>query len=194
MEQRVLAIENRDKVGKGICRRLRSKGMVPAVVYGKGIESVPVTVESKALLAAIAGEGGINHLISLKGTALDGNYVIIADMLCDCIKGDPLHVDFHRVTLDELVKVHVPVRLKGTAKGIKEGGVLDFHMHNLEVECLPMQIPDHLDIDVTKLEIGKSLHVSDLGFMPGLKFLDDPSAAVVSVTGKATEAAATDAE
>lgn len=194
MEQRVLAIENRDKVGKGFCRRLRNEGLVPAVIYGKGVESTPVTVSKKDLLAAIAGEGGINHLLTVQGSTLDGNYVIVADMLRDCIKGDPLHVDFHRVTLEERVTVHVPVRLKGTPKGVKEGGVLDFIMHNLTVECLPMQIPEHIDVDVVALEIGKSLHVADLTALPGIKILDDPAASVVAVAGKSSGAAATAAE
>lgn len=191
MEQVVLNIELRDKTGKGICRRLRNKGMVPAVVYGKGIDPVAVAVSHKELGLAIAGEGGRNHLITLKGdNSLDGNVVIVSDLLKDCLKGTLLHVDLHKINLEEKVKVSVAVSLAGTAAGVKEGGMLDFVMHAIEIECLPTQIPEHLDVDVTTLKIGESLHVGDLKLPAGIKVLDDAKATVVSILGKSREEAA----
>jgi len=191
MEQVVLNIELRDKTGKGICRRLRNKGMVPAVVYGKGIDPVAVAVSHKELGLAIAGEGGRNHLITLKGdNTLDGNVVIVSDLLKDCLKGTLLHVDLHKINLEEKVKVSVAVSLAGTAAGVKEGGMLDFVMHAIEIECLPTQIPEHLDVDVTNLKIGESLHVGDLKLPAGIKVLDDAKATVVSILGKSREEAA----
>jgi large subunit ribosomal protein L25 len=191
MEQVVLNIELRDKTGKGICRRLRNKGMVPAVVYGKGIDPVAVAVSHKELGLAIAGEGGRNHLITLKGdNSLDGNVVIVSDLLKDCLKGTLLHVDLHKINLAEKVKVSVAVSLAGTAAGVKEGGMLDFVMHAIEIECLPTQIPEHLDVDVTNLKIGESLHVGDLKLPAGIKVLDDAKATVVSILGKSREEAA----
>ncbi|MBP1751734.1 MAG: rplY [Geobacteraceae bacterium] len=191
MEQVVLNIELRDKTGKGICRRLRNKGMVPAVVYGKGIDPVAVAVSHKELGLAIAGEGGRNHLITLKGdNSLDGNVVIVSDLLKDCLKGTLLHVDLHKINLEEKVKVSVAVSLAGTAAGVKEGGMLDFVMHAIEIECLPTQIPEHLDVDVTNLKIGESLHVGDLKLPAGIKVLDDAKATVVSILGKSREEAA----
>lgn len=190
MEQRVLSIEKRDRVGKGVSRRLRSSGRVPAVVYGKGIDPVAVSVDKRELAAAIAGEGGINHLITLKGGGeLDGKVVIVADLTRDCLKGDAIHVDLHKVNMEEKVRVKVPVCLKGSAKGVKEGGLLDVVMHNIELECLPAQIPEHIEIDVTNLGIGESLHIADLTFPSGLKVLEDQKAAVVNILGKAVEAA-----
>jgi large subunit ribosomal protein L25 len=191
MEQVVLNIELRDKTGKGICRRLRNKGMVPAVVYGKGIDPVAVAVSHKELGLAIAGEGGRNHLITLKGdNSLDGNVVIVSDLLKDCLKGTLLHVDLHKINLEEKVKVSVAVSLAGTAAGVKEGGMLDFVMHAIEIECLPTQIREHLDVDVTNLKIGESLHVGDLKLPAGIKVLDDAKATVVSILGKSREEAA----
>jgi large subunit ribosomal protein L25 len=187
MEQRVLAIECRDKVGKGASRRIRKEGLIPAVVYGKGIDPVAVSVEQKELSLAIAGEGGLNHLITLKGGSLDGNVVIIADLVRDCLNGMPLHVDLHKISLAEKVKVKVSVSLKGAAKGVKEGGLLDFLMHSIELECLPTQIPEHIDVDITDLEIGHSLHISDLQIPSGVKLLEDPKATVVNILGKAKE-------
>lgn len=195
MERKSLNIELRSKTGKGVCRRLREKGLVPAVVYGKGIEPVPVTVEPKALAAAIAGEGGHNNLITLNGgEGLEGAVVIVADILRGSIRGEFRHVDLHKINLAENVHVEVPVSLKGTAAGVKEGGLLDFAMHNLEIECLPTLIPEHIEVDVTELAIGHSIHVSELVLPEGVKVLADMKASVVSVLGRVKEEEAPAAE
>jgi large subunit ribosomal protein L25 len=168
---------------------------VPAVVYGKGMEPVAISVGKKELVAAIAGEGGLNHLITLKGAdTLDGRTVIIADISFDCLKGDPLHVDFHKISLEEKVKVKVPITLLGVAKGVKEGGMLDFLMHTVSLECLPTQIPEHIEVDITNLGIGNSFHVADLLLQDGLKVLEDPKATVVNILGRAKESGAAEAE
>ncbi len=188
MEQLVLNIELREKVGKGVCRRLRNDGMVPAVVYGKGMEPVPAAVNEKELISAISGEGGRNHIIALKGDkALDGKLVIVSDLLRDCLKGRLMHVDLHKINLEEKVKVPVPVSLIGSSIGVKEGGMLDFAMHTVEIECLATQIPEHIEVDVTELKIGDSFHASDLVVPAGMKVLNDPKATVVSILGKAKE-------
>ncbi len=188
MEQAVLNIELREKAGKGICRRLRKSGMVPAVVYGKGMDPVPAAVSAKELMTAIAGEGGRNHIITLKGDkVLDGKLVIVSDLLRDCLKGSPLHVDLHKISLEEKVKVSVQVSLVGTSAGVKEGGMLDFAMHAVEIECLATQIPEHMEVDVTDLKIGDSFHISDLVVPAGMKVLNDPKATVVSILGKVME-------
>ena len=190
METRDLNVELRTRTGKGICRQLREKQLVPGVVYGKGMKSVPVTLNAKQLTAAISGEGGQNHLLTLRGGgALDGSVIIVADVLRDPMKNILRHVDLHKVDLTETVRVEVAVKLVGTAVGVKEGGLLDLAMHAVQVECLPHQIPEHIDLDVTPLAIGHSLHVSDLQLPAGIKVLDDPKAAIVSILGKAKEEA-----
>jgi len=189
MEQRVLAIEVRDKVGKGVSRRLRTSGRIPAVVYGKGIEPVPVSVDKRELSAVIAGEGGINHLITLKGGgSLDGKTVIVADLVRNALKGEAVHVDLHKINMEEKVKVKVPVSLTGSAKGVKEGGLLDLVMHAIEIECLPAQIPEHIEVDITDLAIGGSLHIADVQFPAGFRVLEDQKAAIVNILGRAAEA------
>ena len=188
MEQRILTIEARDNRGKNACRRLRKEAKIPAVIYGKGMDSVAVTVNRKELETAIAGEGGINHLITLKGAGdLDGKFVIVADLTRNCLKGNMLHVDLHQVNLLDKVKVKVPVSISSVAKGVKDGGIMDLVMHEIEIECLPTQIPEHIEVDVANLEIGESLHVSDLRLAPGMKVLDDPTATIVNILGKAKE-------
>lgn len=195
MEQIVLNVELREKTGKGICRQLRSNNLIPGVVYGKGMESVPVTVNPKELAAAIAGQGGQNNLITLKGGgALDGSVIIVADLLKDPIKGFLRHADFHKIDLTQKVRVEVAINLVGTAVGVKEGGLLDFAMHAVEVECLPNLIPGRLDVDVTDLTIGHSIHVGDLKLPVGVKVLEDSRASIVSILGKVKEEAAPAAE
>lgn len=190
MEQKTLNIELRSKTGKGICRQLRIDGQLPGIVYGKGIESVPVSINQRELMKAISGEGGQNALITLNGgDSLNGSVVIVAAILLHAIKGTPRHVDLHKVNMDEKVRVEVNIKLIGTAKGVKDGGMLDIVKHTVEIECLPSQIPEHIDLDVSGLTVGHSLHVSELTLPEGVKVLDDPKISVVSILGKTKEEA-----
>jgi large subunit ribosomal protein L25 len=185
MSKQNLNVELREETGKGICRRLRSAGRVPAVVYGKGIEPVSISLETKQFSEAIAGVGGRNHILTLVGGgSLDGQTVIVCDLLQDSIKRTPRHVDLHRISLSDKVKVHVPVRLVGTAAGAKAGGMVDFAMHQLEVECLPVHIPEYISVDVTELTIGHSIHVGEVPAPVGIAILGDPKAAVISILGR----------
>lgn len=188
MQQTQMKIEARTSTGKGISRKLRAAGKIPGIVYGRGMEPVPVVLEPKALMEAIAGEGGINNLITLQGGgSLDQVVVIVADIQHDPLKRIPEHVDLHRVNMHEKVRVKVPVNLVGTAAGIKEGGLLDFAYHSLQIECLPGQIPEHIDIDIVDLKIGHAIHVQEICFPDGVKCLENPKASVVGVLGKAKE-------
>jgi large subunit ribosomal protein L25 len=185
MSKQVLNVELREETGKGISRRLRSAGRIPAVVYGKGIQATAISLEIKQLSEAIAGAGGRNHILTLAGGgALDGETVIVSDMLQDPIKGTPRHVDLHKINLADKVKVQVPVRLSGTAAGAKAGGMVDFSMHELEVECLPVHIPEFIAVDITEVTLGHSIHVGDVVAPVGITILSDPKAAIVSVLGR----------
>jgi len=184
-----LNVELRSKTGKNICRQLRSAGRIPGIVYGKGFNSTSVSIDQRELLKSI--ESAENTLITLKGAEpLNGAVVIVSTILRDAIKGTPRHIDLHKVNMDEKVKVEVKIRLKGTAKGVKDGGMLEFVKHAVELECLPALIPAHLDVDVTELTIGHSIHVGDIQLPANVKLLDDPKAAIVSIIGKTKEAEA----
>lgn len=188
MERRELAVEIRSKTGKGISRQLRGSGQIPGIVYGKGMEAVPVTLNPKELNAAIAGEGGKNNLLTLKGAdSLNGKVVIVADILRDPLKGVPMHVDLHKINLEEKIKISVPVNLVGTSKGVVAGGLLDFAKHTIEVECLPTDIPEHINVDITELTVGHSIHVGEIVAPAGVKILDDTRASIVSILGKVKE-------
>jgi len=194
MQQTQMKVEIRTGTGKGISRRLRNAGLIPGVVYGRGMEPVPITIEPKALASAIAGEGGMNNLITLQCSGdLDQSVVIIADMQRDPLTGTIEHVDLHRVNMAEKVRINVPVTLKGTPVGVKEGGLLDFSHHTLHLECLPTQIPEHIVVDIEQLKIGQSIHVGDIDFPAGVKCLDNPKTPVVGVLGKVKEEAPAEA-
>ena len=185
MSEQVLKVELREQTGKGISRRLRSEGRIPGVVYGKGIEPAAISVDLRQFSDVIAGKGGRNHILTLECEgALNGQNVIVSDLLLDSLKGVPRHVDLHKINLADKVKVHVPIKLVGTAAGVKAGGFLDFAMHQLDVECLPVHIPEAITVDVTELTIGHSIHVGEIPSPVGITILSDPSAAVISILGR----------
>jgi large subunit ribosomal protein L25 len=189
MSMKELNVELRAKTGKGICRQLRSAGRIPGIVYGKGFNSTSISINQRELAKAVEGSGG-NSLIALKGDdILNDAVVIVAKMLLDPIKGTPRHVDLHKINMDEKVRVEVKLKLVGTAKGVKDGGLLDFVKHTIEIECLPALIPAHINVDVTDLTIGHSIHLSEIQLPANVKLLDDPKASIVSVLGKGKEEA-----
>lgn len=194
MQQTQMKIEIRTSTGKGVARKLRAAGRIPGIVYGRGMEPIPVSLEPKALSAAIAGEGGLNNLITLEGGGdLDKVVVIVSDMQRDIIKRTPEHVDLHRVNMNEKVRINVPVHLLGTAAGVKEGGLLDFAHHTLHLECLPGQIPDQIDVNINDLKIGHAIHVDEICFPDGVKCLDNPKTQVVGILGKTKDDAPAEA-
>ena len=195
MQQTELALELRSRTGKNICRQLRKDGRLPGIVYGKGIDPVPVTLDPKDLGSILAGEGGQNTLLTVKGGGeLNGSMVIIADILRESLKRTMLHVDLHKLNMNEKVRVDVPLALVASAAGVKEGGLLDFAHHTIEIECLPAQIPERIEVDITDLNIGQSIHVSDLKLPSGAKAVLEGRVSLVSVLGKAKEEGAAAAE
>jgi large subunit ribosomal protein L25 len=188
MQQKQMNIELRTKTGTGVSRRLRNADMVPGVVYGKGMDPMPISIKICDLKEAMSGEGGKNNLITLVGGGtLDQSMAIIADLQRDAIKRTYEHVDLHRINMSEKLRVTVPVLLTGTAIGVKEGGLLDLAHHELHVECLPGNIPDQIEIDITELKVAHSIHVSDIQLPEGVKLLDNPKTPVVSVLGRLKE-------
>ena len=152
----------RESRGKNEARRLRVAGKIPAVVYGGSQEPQAVAVNPKELSRLLHSEAGLNTLIDL---TLDGatTKVIVKDFLLQPVTHQLLHADFYRVNLDKKVQVKVAVRLQGEPKGVKlQGGVLDFVHREIEIESLPTEIPEHIDIDVSGMMIGDGVHVKDV--------------------------------
>ena len=195
MAKAELNITARDRVGKGEARSLRRQGLVPAVVYGKGLETCPVTVNPKELQQAIGTDAGWNTLITLRGKgAFDRKTVILKDMQVSPLRGEIRHVDFQAIDLKEKVHVMVPVHPIGKSAGEKEAGNLQVIRHELEVVCLPNAIPTSIDVDVTALQIGDTIHVEDLVLPEGVEAPHDVNFTIITVTGRKGEEEAAAAE
>jgi large subunit ribosomal protein L25 len=169
MAENVLNAERREGKGKGPARRLRSKGLIPAVVYGRKGEPSHLAVDPTVLLAAIATPQRFNTLLRL---AFDGNekHVLFKDYQVDPVSRKLLHADFLEVQLDQAVKVDVPVVTVGRAEGQTQGGILSLAAHDIVLEALPGKIPVRIEVDVTNLKIGQSIHISELKPPEGCKF------------------------
>ncbi len=190
MDTSELHARMRDSSGKGVARKLRREGFIPAVLYGAHTASVLLALEPRALMKAVATEAGANTLITLR---VDGNadlsqkVVMLRDLQVDPVRRTPLHADLYEVRMDETITVSIPVRIVGKAAGVEEGGILDHSLRELEIECLPGSIPDGVEVDVSALTIGDSIHVSDLKLPEGVKVLEDGGTPVVAVTTPAAE-------
>ena len=189
MATSVLNVEPRVRIGKGGSRKVRNDGLVPAVVYGKGLDALNVRVAPKALDKAIATEAGWNTLITLRGDGpFDGKVVILKDMQVDPIRRDVLHVDFHAIDLSAKVTVMVPVHTVGKSEGEKMGGSLQVVRHELEATCFPADIPSAIEIDVTALQIGDVVHVEDVTLPSGVEIPHEVNFTVLTVVGRKAEA------
>ena len=183
MDQAELNVEIREKSGKGVARKLRAAGKLPAVVYGKDLEPTTIVVDPKELEAAISGEAGANTLITLKGaTELAGKVVILKDADIHPLRRDMICADFHAINLTEKALFMVPVNIVGTAIGQKEGGTLQLVRNELEVLCLPTQVPQAIDIDVTSLEIGDTVHIEEVVAPEGVELVHDVNFTVMTLS------------
>ncbi len=187
----VVATPRTGTFNKNHARRVRVEGKIPAVVYGAGQDAVAVAVDPKIVTKILHSESGHNTIFDLNVEGATLVKAMIVDWQHEPIKGKLLHVDFKRIAMDKAMRVSVPVQLSGVPAGVKTaGGVLDQIMREVEIECLPSDIPDHLDVDVSNLEMYGAIHVSDLPHMGSIKYLADETALVAHVTEIKEEAAA----
>jgi large subunit ribosomal protein L25 len=195
MAKAAMQIIQRDATGKGAARSIRRQGLIPAIIYGKGTQPCAVTVEPKALSAAVSTEAGWNTLITLQGEgALNGLVVIVKDLQRHTIRREVTHVDFQLINLQDVVHVMVPVHPVGKSIGEKNGGNLQVIRHELEVVCLPDAIPDAIEVDVTNLDIGDTLHIEDLTLPAGTQVPHDVNFTVITVTGRKGDDASAEGE
>lgn len=176
------------KFNKNAARRVRVSGLIPAVVYGAGLDPVAVTVDPKAITRILHSESGHNTIFDLSvnasvAGAATNQKAMIVDWQNEPIKGKLLHIDMKRIAMDVAMTVSVPVTLTGVPVGVKtQGGVLDQVLREVEVECLPSDIPSSLEVDVTGLELNSAIHISDLPHSGKLKFLGQEDAVVAQVS------------
>lgn len=185
-----LEVARREKAGKEIAKKLRREGRVPAVVYGGHREPVAITVDRKAIADLIQkSEHGVRSIFLLKMSGTDqSRHAMIKDIQIDPISRKMTHIDFVRVMMDEVVRVNVPVHLSGVARGVREGGVLDWQIRELHVECLPNAIPDTIEVDVDDVGVHDYVYVKDLKAPEGVRIMDDAERVVVGVTHARAEA------
>lgn len=178
----------RDSGTKGHARRLRANGRIPGILYGGGEESVAIALDSVSFEKMLRHTSAGNQILDLKveGLKQEDLKVLIKEVQRSPIDSKVLHVDLQHVSMTHKVRVRVPVHLTGTAIGVKEGGVVEHFLREIDVECFPAEIPEGITLDVSHLDRGDSIHVSDLP-LPNVHILDNPERVVVAVAGKAKE-------
>jgi large subunit ribosomal protein L25 len=189
-EQIKLSAMSRTEKGKGVAKRLRREGKLPAVVYGHKTAPIALTIDSKQLLNLIV-EGKSEH--KLFDLSIEGNgkpiekTVMIKELQIDPLKRNFLHVDFFEVSMDEEITLSLVIKLVGEAPGVEMGGVLQQVRREIEIKCLPSQIPDSVEIDVSALNIGDSIHLNDIQLPAGIKVLDDADLTIATVLAPTVE-------
>lgn len=184
MEQVKLAGKVRKQTGKAQVKRQRLQGIIPAIVYRKGEKSMPLFLDSKAMDKALRTSAGENVIINLKIEADEKNdrTCIIKEIQHNPLSGSVIHVDFNEISLTEAIKVNVPLATKGESVGVKqEGGVLEHLLWEIQIECLPTEIPQNLEVDISNLKIGDVLFIKDIVAPRGVKVLNDPEIRIIAV-------------
>lgn len=191
MPQFNVAAEVRQERGKNAARQLRMAGKIPAVLYGHKEETVAISVSPKELSAILHSQSGYNTIFTLTfRDSGSSTAVMLKDWQHDPIKGNLLHADLLRIAMDETLQVGIPITTTGEAKGVKlQGGIFEFVLREIEVECLPADIPESITIDISELEIGANFRVSDLKADPKVKILSDPELVIAHVIAPKEEKA-----
>lgn len=187
MERITLRAEKRDKSGKGVARSLRRAGSVPAVLY-RGGGSTPIMINRKELTGFIHETAGEQVMVNLQFANGESSLALVKDYQVDPLKGELLHTDFFEVSLTDELRVTVYISTTGEPIGVKrDGGILQHGIREIEIECLPDKVPGHIEVDVSALETGKSIHVSDLSIGEGIKILTDKGELIATVTAPIVE-------
>ena len=186
MAEVTLKAIKRDDTGKGSARRARAAGRVPGIVYGQGIEPVAIEVDRRQFVTALQTDAGMNVLLNIE---VDGTTTtaLTRELQRDPVRGTLLHADFVKIDLTQEVEVEVPVHLVGDSPGVKEGGVLENPLFTVHVRCLPTDVPESIDADISGLNIGDALRVSQLAEGRDFHILNDPDSVVASVAAPITE-------
>lgn len=182
MKEVTLKVHARTDTGKGVARKLRANGKLPAVIYGHREDPMPIELEQHNLSATMRQAEGEKLLINLNVDGKDsGKKALIKDIQRDPVSGKILHIDFQHISMDEKIKIEVPIKLEGTADGVKNfGGIMSWNIRKIMVQCLPIDIPDKITLDVTEMKIHDSIHVKDI-VVKNYEIMDDPEETIVSV-------------
>jgi large subunit ribosomal protein L25 len=184
VEKVVLPVQSRSEKGSRAIRKLRDKGLIPAVLYGHKKDTLALSMPYETFESAVRGGA---RMVSLKWEGGE-EMALIKEIQHDALGDEVLHVDFYRIAMDELLKLPVSVEIWGKAPGLDEGGILDNVTKELQVECLPTAVPDRIRVDVSALKMGEAIHVKDIKAPEGVKILADPELIVVTVRQPKEEA------
>lgn len=177
-----LKADLREGRGKNYNTRLRDKGLLPAIIYGKGIEGLAIQLEAKEIEKLFASGAGRNAIINITVSgSRKKNKVMIKEVQKDPVKGFLKHIDFYHVNLKEKIDTVVPIHLIGESEGVRKGGILQHGIREIEVQCLPTEVPEQIEIEISALEIGQNVTVADLKVPDELHIVTDPSTVVASV-------------
>lgn len=194
MSEMTIDVQKRERVGKGGNREARRNGLIPGVVYGGGKDSVPIQLDRKSFVEMMKKSDSENPIFLLKLGTGQERHAILREIQKDPVSRMVIHLDFQRVDMNQKVHVTVPIELKGTAYGVKtEGGLIDFVTREIAVECLPGNIPAHIDLDVTDVHVGQHVEAGALQLPEGVTLFDSPEKVILSLThARAEEAEAGD--
>ncbi len=182
MAETSVSVQSRSERGKGAAKRLRRSGLVPAVVYGGSKETEAVALDPKAILKVLRSEAGRNTILTLDIEGGSQDNVILKDWVVDPVLETILHADFQRIAMDKILRVTIPILVRGEAIGVKaEDGLLDMVMREVGAECLPADIPERIECDVTDLHLHESIRVRDLPVPKGVTILDQSDSVVAHV-------------
>ena len=196
MERSELTVKLRDKTGKGVARKLRAEGLIPAIFYGHKSEPIALSLNPTELKKIIHSDSGRNTLITLKfeGKKEKERVALLKELQVTPLKRTYLHADLYEVLMDEKITARIPIHFVGKAIGVKEGGIEQHSRRELDVRCLPGNLPDFIEADVTNLAIGDSLHVKDLKLSEGVEVLDPAGDTTVTIIAPAAEKVVTPEE
>ncbi len=177
-----IKVEKREAIGKNASRRLRRQGWIPAVLYGEGTFNIPLAVQKKDIISILKSETGENTIFRVVFDSKTQE-AMIKELQVDPRTDELLHVDLIKISMDKAIRVSVPLLLQGDPVGVKaEGGFIDFMTREVEVECLPGDIPENIKVDITGLHLHQSIKVGDIQSPPGVKVISDPAAVVVVIS------------
>ena len=182
MNRYSIEVEKRDETGKGVARKLRRNGLIPGVVYGHNREPQALTVDPNDLKGKINSNAIID--LSIEG---EEETVMIKDFQKDVIKESIIHVDFQQISMDETISITVPIKLVGDAPGVREGGVLQQLMRDVDIEVLPTNIPDEIELNIDELTLSDSLEVGDLDVPEDVNVLNSPDDVIVTIVAPSEE-------
>lgn len=182
--------KKRTKTGKGSARRLRSMGMLPVILYGPEISPIMLSIDYKQLEKILRGKSAESIIFDLRVDSNGKKYskrVMIKEIQKDPVTRDYLHVDFYEISMEKELEVDIPVYLVNTPIGVSEGGILEHIRRELKISCMPKNLIDKIEIDVSGLDVGQSLHIEDVSFPPGLKSIEDGNLTIATVVAPTIE-------